>query len=35
MKIAIYNLYWSTYGGGEQVAAATAEHLVADGHDVT
>lgn len=35
MKIAIYNLYWSTYGGGEQVAAAAAEHLIADGHDVT
>lgn len=35
MKIAIYNLYWSTYGGGEQVAAAAAEHLLAAGHDVT
>lgn len=35
VNIAIYNLYWSTYGGGEQVAAATAEHLLAAGHDVT
>lgn len=35
MKIAIYNLYWSTYGGGEQVAAAAAEHLISAGHDVT
>jgi len=35
VKIAIYNLYWSTYGGGEQVAAAAAEHLLAAGHDVT
>ncbi len=34
VKIAIYNLYWSTYGGGEQVAAAAAEHLVAAGHEV-
>lgn len=35
MNIAIYNLYWSTYGGGEQVAAGAAEHLLAAGHDVT
>ena len=24
-NVAIYNLYWSTYGGGEQVSAAIAE----------
>lgn len=35
VNIAIYNLYWSTYGGGEQVAAGAAEHLLAAGHDVT
>jgi glycosyltransferase involved in cell wall biosynthesis len=34
MKVAIYNLYWSTYGGGEQVAAAAAEHLLNAGHEV-
>lgn len=33
-RVAIYNLYWSTYGGGEQVAGAIAEALVAD-HEVT
>ena len=26
-NVAIYNLYWSTYGGGEQVSAAIAEVL--------
>ena len=26
-KVAIYNLYWSTYGGGEQVSGAIAEIL--------
>ena len=26
-RIAIYNLYWHTYGGGEQVSGAFAEHL--------
>lgn len=25
--LAIYNLYWSTYGGGEQVSGALAEYL--------
>ena len=33
-RIAIYNLYWSTYGGAEQVSGAIAEHL-RRGHDVT
>ncbi|NDD98238.1 MAG: hypothetical protein EBZ93_12225, partial [Actinobacteria bacterium] len=33
-NIAIYNLYWSTYGGGEQVSAAIAEVLKAK-HRVT
>lgn len=33
-RVAIYNLYWHTYGGGEQVSGALAEHL-ARGHDVT
>lgn len=27
MRIAVYNLYWTTYGGGEQVAGAIAEVL--------
>ena len=26
-KVAIYNLYWATYGGGEQVSGAIAETL--------
>ena len=26
-KVAIYNLYWATYGGGEQVSGAIAEAL--------
>lgn len=34
MRVAVYNLYWATLGGGEQVAAAIAEHLVATGHEV-
>ena len=33
-RVAIYNLYWSTFGGGEQVSGAIAECLRAD-HDVT
>ena len=28
-KVAIYNLYWATYGGGEQVSGAMAETLSA------
>lgn len=32
-RVAIYNLYWSTYGGGEQVAGAIAQALV-DDHEV-
>ena len=28
-KVAIYNLYWATYGGGEQVSGAIAETLSA------
>lgn len=34
MKVAVFNLYWSTYGGGEQVAGAIATAL-ADDHEVT
>ena len=34
VTVGIYNLYWSTYGGGEQVSAAIAEHLVGAGHRV-
>ena len=26
-RVAVYNLYWSTYGGGEQVAGAIAQAL--------
>ncbi|MFM8945373.1 MAG: glycosyl transferase family 1, partial [Actinomycetota bacterium] len=33
-RVAIYNLYWSTYGGAEQVSGAFAEFL-RDGHEVT
>ncbi|MFM8529856.1 MAG: glycosyltransferase [Ilumatobacteraceae bacterium] len=33
-RVAIYNLYWHTYGGGEQVSGAIAECLV-EGHEVT
>lgn len=33
-RVAIYNLYWTTYGGGEQVAGAIAQALVGD-HEVT
>lgn len=33
-RIAIYNLYWGTYGGAEQVSGAIAEHL-RHGHEVT
>ncbi len=29
-RVGVYNLYWSTYGGGEQVAGAIAEVLSAD-----
>ncbi len=32
-RVAVYNLYWSTYGGGEQVSGAIAQALV-DDHDV-
>lgn len=35
MRVSVYNLYWTTLGGGEQVAAAIAEHMVARGHEVT
>ena len=35
MKVAVYDLYWSTYGGGEQVDAAIAECLTRAGHSVT
>lgn len=33
LKIGVYNLYWQTMGGGEQVAGAIAEVLSSD-HDV-
>lgn len=33
MKIGIYNLYWSTFGGGEQQAGGIADALSAE-HDV-
>lgn len=32
-RVGIYNLYWSTYGGGEQVSGAIAERLAVE-HDV-
>ena len=33
LRVAVYNLYWSTYGGGEQVAGAIAQALMG-AHDV-
>ncbi len=33
-RVGVYDLYWSTLGGGEQVAGTIAEVLAAD-HDVT
>ena len=35
MKVAVYDLYWSTLGGGEQVDGTIAQVLAAAGHDVT
>ena len=32
-QVAVYDLYWSTYGGGEQVAGTIAQALASD-HDV-
>ncbi|HRB04498.1 MAG TPA: glycosyltransferase family 4 protein [Ilumatobacteraceae bacterium] len=32
-RVAVYNLYWSTYGGGEQVAGAIAQAFMTD-HEV-
>lgn len=29
VRVGVYNLYWSTYGGGEQVAGTLAAHLAA------
>lgn len=34
MKVAVFDLYWSTYGGGEQVAGAIAQIMARD-HEVT
>ena len=34
-RIAVYDLHWRTIGGGEQVAGAVVEALVAAGHEVT
>jgi len=34
LKIAVYDLYWTTYGGGEQVDGTIAQVLAGD-HDVT
>jgi glycosyltransferase involved in cell wall biosynthesis len=34
-RIAVYDLHWQTIGGGEQVAGAVVEALVAAGHEVT
>ncbi len=34
LRVGVYDLYWSTMGGGEQVAGTVAEALSAD-HDVT
>ncbi len=34
LRVGVYNLYWSTYGGGEQVAGAFAQALGSE-HDVT
>jgi glycosyltransferase involved in cell wall biosynthesis len=34
LRIAVYDLYWSTLGGGEQVAGTIAERFATAGHDV-
>ena len=34
LRVAVYGLYWSTLGGGEQVNGSIAQVLAAD-HDVT
>ena len=35
LRVGVYDLYWSTYGGGEQVDGTIAQVLAEDGHDVT
>ena len=35
MRIAVYNRFWATAGGGEKFAGGIAEALAAAGHDVT
>ncbi|MGD9702374.1 MAG: glycosyltransferase [Acidimicrobiia bacterium] len=34
LRVAVYDLHWQTVGGGEQVAGATVDALVAAGHRV-
>jgi glycosyltransferase involved in cell wall biosynthesis len=34
LRVGVYDLYWSTLGGGEQVAGTIAEHLARRGHEV-
>jgi glycosyltransferase involved in cell wall biosynthesis len=35
LRVAVYDLYWDTMGGGEQVDGAIAQVLAEAGHDVT
>jgi glycosyltransferase involved in cell wall biosynthesis len=35
MRVGVYDLYWSTFGGGEQVDGSIAQVLADAGHDVT
>lgn len=35
MRVAVYDLYWSTLGGGEQVDGTIAQVLAEAGHEVT
>jgi glycosyltransferase involved in cell wall biosynthesis len=35
MRVGVYDLYWSTLGGGEQVDGSIAQVLAAAGHEVT
>ena len=35
LRVGVYDLYWATYGGGEQVDGTIAQVLAEAGHDVT
>ena len=35
LRVGVYDLYWSTLGGGEQVDGSIAQVLAEAGHEVT